>query len=166
MFGIFKKKNFTTVISKKTPIVEFVPGVLALKDYYVEKFDSLENPVLSSKTDEELCFLIISTLLKESECRLMRCGNGMNRDLGPIRAPVLFFETYIFIGLSFGNQLMYSIIRPIVKSNQLMDAESKIKLVSLTTAIQNDPQPEDVENLLYQDSDLIIKKLIELRKGT
>jgi hypothetical protein len=169
MFGNFKQKEgFEKIIRNKVPVIEFIPETLVFKEYSVAKFETLKNDVIPSKSDKEFCFIIISSLLQENECTMMRCGSGINENLGAIRFPILFFETYIFIGMSFGNQLLYAILTPVVSQPEfasIAGMESSTKIVSLVHAIRADPKPEDVERILYKDIDLIIRKLAELKEN-
>ena len=169
MFGLFKRKEgFGEIIRSKVPIIDFVPEALVFKEYSVAKFDTLTNDVIPSKSDKELCFIIISSLLQESECTMMRCGSGMNERVGKVRFPILFFETYVFVGLSFGNQLLYAILTPVVSQPEyasIAGLESSTKITSLVHAIRADPKPEDVESILFKDADLILRKLAELKQN-
>ena len=98
----------------------------------------------------------------------MRCGSGMNERVGKVRFPILFFETYVFVGLSFGNQLLYAILTPVVSQPEyasIAGLESSTQITSLVHAIRADPKPEDVESILFKDADLILRKLAELTQN-
>ena len=166
MFGIFRKKmSVEYIIKDRIPITDFQKNVLVFKNYYVSNFSTVSNSAIVKMSDQELCFSIMSNLLKQDQCTLMFCGRAAHAEFGLARIPILFFDTYIFIGISLHDSIAYCFLNPIIESSGLatfdgMDAS--IRITSLIVAIRNDENREAVVDLLYKDADLIIRRLIEI----
>ena len=93
MFGIFSKKQSPEkIIREEIPIIDFVDGVLILKNYTVKKFEAVRNNALIGK-DNASVGLMVMNLVGQDECLSMRCGNAIHHDVGPMKIPVVFFRS-------------------------------------------------------------------------
>ena len=136
MSGSFDKKlSIDSVINEKIPISNFVKGVLVFKNYYIAQFKSLSNPSISDMSNNDIFFSIMTDILKQEECTVMHCGEVTHPDFGIMRFPILFFDTFIFIGISFENNIIYCLLNPIVEETGLSSMDGISASMIITSLI-------------------------------
>ncbi len=159
MLGLFKKKvTYKNIIEKNIPFYECIREVLLFKNYYASDLNLVRNDVFSGKSDNEICLIIMSHLLKEDECESIRCGHGFNPEFGECRFPILIFNDYIFVGINVHNELLHCILKPTGK-----ESIGRLQIKCIVESLRDKDKKSEVENMLFHDADMIIRKLYELK---
>lgn len=163
MLGFWKKKHtYESVIKNQTSVSKYVDGLLVLNDYYVSEFHRATINDIHKLDDDSLCRFISQRIISGDEYSSAFCEHAENPEIGKLRVPIMFFDTFIFIGMSFNDAIIYGILRPKIKITGLdaIDGMSaNITITALLTAMRQVSSRESVSNIFARDADAIIRKL-------